>query len=244
MKQIFITTLLIAFLAVSKNAFSIGAIVASNCHHITDEGCLTTVPYQGGTTTSIKIDVDFSQDRDAYFTDWWVNFRENNGTNPTDFRYERGQFYHLGGYKFRAWHHIKLPPEAHSCGFITILNDENNNPIDVDKPGGISFHICEGYYKQSNSNLSNHSAGSFDEYKVYPNPIENDFSVEFRAKQREDVTFQVFDIEGRSIYLTQFLNQEAGFHSKQIDNLNLKKGIYFCKIHTRNLQKTIKVTKL
>lgn len=238
MKQIFITSIIVAFMAMSQNAFSGVRIIGANCYHLTDEGCLTTAPYQGGVATSIEILVDLSKDPNFRSTNWWVNFRENNGTNPADFTYVKSQFRHIGGYKYTTWHHMKIPQGTHGCGFITILNDENNNPV-ADN-GGISFPICSGYYKQSNPNL----AENFDEFKVYPNPIENDFSVEFQAKQNEDITFQIFDIEGRSLYQTQFLNQEAGLFSKQMDNLNLEKGIYFYRIYTGNLQKTIKVTKL
>jgi len=80
------------------------------------------------------------------------------------------------------------------------------------------------------------------QFLVYPNPIVNDFFVQYTGSETEDILFEIFDIQGNSIYETTF-EQQPNF-SKHINDLKLSKGLYFCSIRNANFQQAIKIEKL
>jgi len=257
MKQIIFTLITIALLAISESA-NCGVIILGNCPGFDQaQNCMQL---QGNGTAAIKIIVDPYQ-LNLQNTDWYVKVGAANGA-----WYEYHSFLHEGGGVFSTWCYLPIHPNYNYYNFILHLYDENgyrratwqpNNYVD----GGRGFNICKGNNRLSgdfNLNLENaknnmnenlnfqsySNVNTFDRYAIHPNPIVKDFTIEYEAIQNEEISFQIFDIEGRSIYTKQFKRQDAGLYSEHFNDLNLTKGIYFCRIQSTKSQKTIKVTKL
>ncbi|QGY47135.1 DUF4465 domain-containing protein [Maribellus comscasis] len=77
-----------------------------------------------------------------------------------------------------------------------------------------------------------------EEIKVYPNPVESDFSIELPANAEQVF---LFDISGKIIYRnTTILNQNLKISALQ----NSPAGIYFLKVKLNSEYKTEKVVKL
>jgi hypothetical protein len=70
------------------------------------------------------------------------------------------------------------------------------------------------------------------ETKATPNPFRESVTLWWILKQGSIVTVDLLDSQGRLI--STLLNEEtpAGEHKLQIDGINLKPGIYFCRIYT------------
>jgi len=251
MKQFLFTTLLIAFMAISNNAIC-GKIVTANC---LDFNGICLQPVDG--ETRIHIIVGFSvlgsniSNNGAFeSSNWSVLF----STNLVDQVLPKSMFYYQGNgtYKTKA-HVFQVPDGFISYKFDLFLMSEN---ADVTAHSYISFPICQNFNRLSSAGIQNskeikHSPNEnsdtrldINSFKIYPNPTKSDFTVQYPVNQDEEVDFQVFDIEGRTVYATKFKHQDAGFYTKHFNNLNFTKGIYFCRMETGNLQKTIKLTKL
>jgi len=239
MKKIFITTFIIAFIfAINQNA-TCQTIIGGNCIDMSVDvngPCLQ--PRQSGNdlVTVVKVTVDLYYYNYLVNTNWYVNFYEVDGKIT---KLVKSEFYHEGSHKFVAWHTIKLTPGpgAISHNFVINFLTANGATLSSFQPTG-GFHYCQNNNRLLNSNFE------LDDYKIFPNPIVEDFTVEYNAIQNEELSFEIFDIKGRSIYTSQFRHKVDGFYSKQVNNLNLQKGVYFCRIKTDNSQKTIKITKL
>ena len=64
--------------------------------------------------------------------------------------------------------------------------------------------------------------------KVYPNPIMNEFNVEFNVEEKGDVIIELFDITGISKFKVVLNNQEKGIHYYKFDDI---KGDYHKRIN-------------
>jgi len=256
MKQIVFTVLILALVAISNNAMSY-AIVGANCPHFNmSQNCLE--PANG--ETWIRIKVNFPPNSNIENTNWSIDFSVS---DPSQYeKIHKNEFVNYGGgeYLLRNMYRFPIPTDAQSYVFALFLKAENNGLLVTEE---FPFNICGGNnpYRLENpfsNNLpgtKNYLDGNFkldsnlnqtvlDDFKVYPNPIISDFTIEYQTNQNEEITLQIFDIKGRSIYKTQFNHQYSGQYQKYFDNLNLSKGVYFCNIQTVSFHKTLKLTKL
>lgn len=251
MKQIFITSIIVAFMAMSQNAFS-GRIIEANCPGM-GPTCMQLEP-NGTAEIKILVNPYLVNIQNTY---WSVGLGTSENT-WTSFQYPQ-DFVHEGGGIFSSTYFMPVNNNS-SYNFILNLKDDKHNVKASWRPaGGRGFQVCQGNNRQSadlnlnlgtEKNISNEDLNSqssidnFDKYAVYPNPIEKDFTVAYQALQNEEVTLQIFDLKGKEIYTEKFIHQDNGLYSKQINNLSLLKGIYLCRIKTLNTEKTMKITKL
>jgi uncharacterized lipoprotein YddW (UPF0748 family) len=94
---------------------------------------------------------------------------------------------------------------------VTSLDKNNNEAGDFNNTlGNPTFDL-----------LSNQS------FKVYPNPFENQFEIEFYKPISNNVSVSIFDSTGKQVW-----KQDFGFSNSKItiSPTNLSKGIYFAKI--------------
>jgi len=255
MKQIILTTLtLFAFMTVSQNAFC-QMIIMANCPYY-DGTCLHT--FDG--KSNIHIELSYASFWESFFLndDWYVEFITEDETkiiNKDRFNLSNGSL----GYKCNDFRYRIFPNGASNSNYIT-LNLRTSGGF-LFKTFNALFVICENdgpippestpipSYKRANQDsnydkFSNMNITMANNFKIYPNPIVSDFTIEYPVDQNEAVTFQIFDIAGKSIYATELKHQDAGFYKEQFNNLPLKKGVYFCKIQSGNFQKSLRVTKL
>jgi len=258
MKQIIFTALtLLVFVAINQNAFC-QKIVDGNCPDY-DGTCLHT--YDGKTYMHIELSLAPFYESLFLNDDWYVEFITEDETKTISknrfkrFNVSNGYF---GGYECNDFRFRIFPKGASNSNSIT-LNVRASDGF-LWTTFYASFVICENVgprppesttpsYKTANQDsnydkFSNLNITMANNFKIYPNPIVSDFTIEYPVNQNEAVTFQIFDIEGRSIYATELKHQNTGFYAEHFNSLPLTKGVYFCKIQSGNSQKSLRVTKL
>jgi len=250
MKQVLFTVLFFCLIGINKNAIC-KAIVLANCPHFNESlNCLEPANWE----TWIRISVEFEPDSEIENTNWSVDFSVSDPSQYT--KIPKSAFVNYGGglYLLRSMYRFPIPTNAQSYVFALFLMSENNAvQVSEDFP----FYICgNSSNKLSNPNnfnlneAKNYSNTNFDQFsnldnfKFYPNPIVSDFTIEYPANKDEKITLQIFDIEGRSIFITQFQHQQTSQNIKYFDSLNLSRGVYFCNIRSKSFQRTIKLSKL
>jgi len=261
MKQIIFTMLLIACFAISQNAFGIGALITGNCPQMyEEENCLIT----NTGIVRVGITVKFSEVKNKNTpgledTNWSVAFAPSDPSQYTilpksDFAYWGNGTYVYSNHPY-PYHTFTVDLNIQMHTFAMYLMAENNAyVIDSTGPPGGQFQICQGDNRLSSPSLTGTKINSQigienledpkEDFKVYPNPVESDFTIEYQGNKNENITFEIFDVEGRSIYKTEFLSQDSNLQSNKIENLGLEKGIYFYNIRSNNSYKTLKISKL
>ncbi len=77
---------------------------------------------------------------------------------------------------------------------------------------------------------------------IYPNPVNENLTLDFGLLIGEDITINVFDIQGR-VLITDQINGESGSFQKVINVNSLTHGIYFVRIATNDEVITKKIIK-
>ncbi len=80
---------------------------------------------------------------------------------------------------------------------------------------------------------------NFQKPKVYPNPVEKAFNIEFPATYKGNISLQIADPVGKIYDLGKFRLSSAEFKTFKVNvsNLFLRSGIYFLRIHS-DIRKT------
>ena len=68
-----------------------------------------------------------------------------------------------------------------------------------------------------------------DNMKMYPNPNDGKFNLNFNLKNKADAEVTVYDMQGKQVY-SEKLSNFSGEYSKAIDISSNTKGVYFVKI--------------
>ncbi|MCG6187738.1 DUF4465 domain-containing protein [Maribellus maritimus] len=111
-----------------------------------------------------------------------------------------------------------------------------NITISATSNGKKVYHTFEMYVSVPVS--SDFISENGEEIKVYPNPVESDFSIELPSNAEQVV---LYDISGKIIYRnTTILNQNLKISALQ----NSPAGIYFLKVKSNSEYRTEKVVKL
>jgi hypothetical protein len=100
----------------------------------------------------------------------------------------------------------------------------------------------EDQQKAKEIGLEDESVLELKEFKLYPNPTEGLFTIEFEIENKENTVLKVYNEEGKSVYSDKIKKFE-GLYSKQIDISKEDKGIYFIRIIQGNKSVTKKVLK-
>lgn len=83
------------------------------------------------------------------------------------------------------------------------------------------------------------------ELSISPNPILNEFNINFTLQSDDKVSFEVFDIKGKQIWKKTALPFSKGRQSFCIKRLNINSGIYFVQISNDNnvlgIQRFVKI---
>ncbi len=66
--------------------------------------------------------------------------------------------------------------------------------------------------------------------KIYPNPVNNNSTIEINLKSNSSVSIKIYDISGREVKSISKKHYLAGKNSIKIDTNNLKSGFYTCSI--------------
>ena len=77
--------------------------------------------------------------------------------------------------------------------------------------------------------------------KLYPNPNDGKFNLNFNLKNRGDAAVTVYNVEGKEVYFEKLPNFQ-GEYNKPIDISSNAKGIYFVKIQQGNHTQVKKIS--
>ncbi len=82
-----------------------------------------------------------------------------------------------------------------------------------------------------NNNINNESKN----VKIYPNPIVNEFNIEFNYNRNEIAQLSIYNVYGQEIININNINIKNGNNIIPVKiNENVKNGVYFCKIISDN----------
>ena len=82
---------------------------------------------------------------------------------------------------------------------------------------------------------------SGSELKISPNPIANSTSISFSLNQSENISLNIFDINGRLVETLADKIFEAGEHQTLFNAENFNSGIYFLKMQAGEFSRTEKL---
>jgi hypothetical protein len=98
-----------------------------------------------------------------------------------------------------------------------------------------------GPYTQSLSNIVEYKAAKLKETNVlsasvYPNPVINNFTLQFDMENSSDVIIQITDVAGKIVYENIMKNQPAGFNQIVLskEQCHLSTGTYFIKFTAKD----------
>lgn len=117
-----------------------------------------------------------------------------------------------------------------SGGYFEIV-DSNNNII----ASGGSFKTTS-QHKFSILTLSK-ADFEFTDLKMYPNPNNGKFNIEFNPESSENININIYDISGREISSKEY--KTSGLFNESIDLQNVKSGVYLVSI-SDGIKKTVK----
>lgn len=76
---------------------------------------------------------------------------------------------------------------------------------------------------------------------TYPNPANNEFSIEYFLKKEATVQFKFYDVTGKEIQEAETIISSIGLNKKTFNLSGISSGFYYCNMQIENQQKTIKV---
>ena len=74
---------------------------------------------------------------------------------------------------------------------------------------------------------------------LYPNPLSEEATLEFMLNEKAEMSIMMFNIEGKIVFSTQQAF-DSGNNKVTIDATQIPEGIYFTRITTDKITKTIK----
>ncbi len=80
-----------------------------------------------------------------------------------------------------------------------------------------------------------------DNINVYPNPLNDNATVEFNLAKTSDVSILMYNLLGESVLSNKLGEMNAGMHSLKLDGQNFNSGIYFITLNAGNNKITKKV---
>lgn len=127
-------------------------------------------------------------------------------------------------------------------GFITYVNTENSSFSDefkVDLTSTMRGWLPNQtiYIKERTLSLEDNS---FQGFRLWPNPINNVFKIQFTSSDTKKVNIGLYDLQGRQILQT-FEDSKSNVFTKEINVQDIAPGIYLLTIQQGNKRITKKV---
>jgi hypothetical protein len=100
-----------------------------------------------------------------------------------------------------------------------------------------------GNYKYNESSLNvQHWLNNDNNWEVvvFPNPTSSTLNVLYNLPKEDEITIELFDMQGKLIFSEKIGKQVSGEHHNAIDASNLTKGSYECRIN--GLQQSVTKT--
>jgi len=127
---------------------------------------------------------------------------------------------------------------TYNLGYLlTIVN------LDYTEDGYMDVNL-DNIIEVTGGTAVNNEVPMVNEFKLaqnFPNPFNPTTNIQYEIPENSFVTLSVFDLMGHE--MTKLVNdyREAGSYNTTLDGTNLSSGIYFYKLQTGNLAKTMKM---
>lgn len=215
------------------NGTNCARLYISSDKNIPIESWLISPPINAANLGKVHISFDFARygdefEVDVFYTDTFAEF-----TDSTDWSSLKSVEMPLN----RSWSNsgeitINNPPDTLFIGLRMKSTGEQHQQFYIDnfEVNGIGTGIKEINPSQN-------------DFKVYPNPINNQSVISFQIQNNENINVSVFDIQGRKIKTLLNGNIQVGKHTIHLQNLISGSGIYFCKLTTDEGISIIKLIK-
>jgi hypothetical protein len=90
--------------------------------------------------------------------------------------------------------------------------------------------------------LNSVSKGNLTLLAAFPNPANNDITINFGLNQSSKVEIEIYDVTGKMVNSIKLDNLEAGNHSSKINTSNLNAGVYMYSVKSDNAKMFSKFT--
>jgi hypothetical protein len=84
--------------------------------------------------------------------------------------------------------------------------------------------------------------------KIFPNPFTNSINIGIELKQSSNVQYRIFDVQGKLLKYENLGRLSGGSHTiswnGQIHNVDVRKGIYYISISTKDTYEVLKIIKM
>lgn len=111
-----------------------------------------------------------------------------------------------------------FPPQEH-----LYLDDDKDNLAVLDSLWNIE-------HNQVDDPLTNTENGVKLSYNFYPNPVENQLTIDYYLENSTTVTIYIYSLDGKQVKNISVGNQDKGLHSEYVDCSSLLKGTYILMI--------------
>jgi len=238
--------------------FSQAQIILSNCPDLDEDLHCMGTRWDGNVGEFALINIYVNIPSTLQGNKWKVQFSTNDPT-PDFIEYSNFRNSLEPGYTHEYSYVLPVNSNQNQYVFKVFLLDERYKLLAQDKQ--MTFAVCgsnsqkmsitvneEIQKDKSNKELGFESFSFLNEedeinFKAFPNPFKEDFSLQYRAVQNEDVVLEIFDISGTLHYTSTFRHETTGIYLKRLEHLNLEKGAYLCRVISNNIYNTIKLLK-
>lgn len=130
------------------------------------------------------------------------------------------------------------------------ISGATSNSYTATAPGN---YVCEIFFNGNNcsyySNTISITTTNIEKYKldenisIFPNPSSNFINIQFINIDTDLLSFTIFDVYGKKIIELKRKAEQEGLISEKINISDLIAGLYFLRIESKNIEKTIKIIK-
>ncbi|MDF2450069.1 MAG: hypothetical protein K0R26_2573 [Bacteroidota bacterium] len=92
------------------------------------------------------------------------------------------------------------------------------------------------------TSLSSISRGNLTLLAAFPNPANNEISINFSLNQSSKVEIEIYDVTGKIVNVIKMDNLASGKHSTKINTENLNSGVYLYSVKSENAKMFSKFT--
>ena len=163
----------------------------------------------------------------------------SNGTSLTAFTVGQTQTINVSWTKNHAWgaDNKTWKYDSTNCTLTVFVQDNSGIPA-WGIPASYVFQAASSWVTVI-SGMEEISSGVY--FNLYPNPTSDDANIQFSLDKEQNVSIEVYNMLGQSMYSLNEGMMSSGQHTITIPGKGLTSGVYFVKFTTDNASTTQKL---